>query len=97
MQNLAVELRNAGRFEEAESLQREAMTRFVRVHGEDSLEAATAYSALGALLKLKGELTEAETHYRKALAIRERELGPDDEKTLLIRQRLENLCTAGIG
>ncbi len=36
------------------------------------------------------------TNYRKALAIRERELGPDDEKTLLIRQCLEDLSAAGI-
>ena len=96
MQNLAVSLRDSGRLEEAEQLQRESMARHVRVHGEDSLEAATTYSAMGALLKLKGELTEAETQYRKALVIRERDLGPDDEKTLLIRQRLEDLNKAGL-
>lgn len=55
------------------------------------MEAAAAYSGLGALLKLKGELTEAESYYRKALAIREHELGADAEPTKLVRIRLEEL------
>ncbi len=91
MQNFAVSLRNAGRLDESEPLQREAMARFICVHGEASLEAANAYSAMGSLLKLKNEFIEAESYYRKALAIRERELEPDDEATVLVRTRLDAL------
>jgi tetratricopeptide (TPR) repeat protein len=95
MQNLAVSLRNTGRLVEAGSLQREVMARFIRVYGEDGLQTASSYSAMGALMKLKGEFAEAETYYRKALAIRERELGQDDEATLLVRQRLGELNIKG--
>lgn len=55
------------------------------------METAAAYSGLGALLKLKGELTEAESCCRKALEIRERELGADAELTKLVRKRLDEL------
>ena len=91
LQNYAVSLRNAGWLAEAEPLQREALARFVRVRGPDSLEAASALSAMGVLFKLKGNLKAAEEHQRRALAIRERELGPEDDATQLVRQRLEEL------
>lgn len=90
-QKFAVSLRNSGRIEEAEPLQREAMDTFVQLHGDESLEAASAYSAMGMLLKLKGDVVGADPHLRKALAIRERNLGSEDEKTRLIRQRLHEL------
>ena len=91
MQNLAVSLRNAGRLVEAEPLHREVMERNIRVYGEASLEAASTYSAMGALLKLKSELPDAETFLRKSLAIREEKLGPEDDATKLVRSRLDEL------
>jgi len=91
MQNLAVLLRDAGLLEEAESLQQEALDTFVRLHGADSLKAASAYSAMGMLMKMKGDLNGAEAMLRKALAIREQELGADAEPTMLVRRRLEEI------
>ena len=58
------------------------------MYGADSLEAASAHSALGMLLKLKGDRKGAEEYLRKALAIREKELGPEDDATVLVRERL---------
>jgi len=91
MQNLAVALRNAGRLEEAEPLQQESLDIVVRLNGADSLEAASAYSAMGMLLKMKGDLNGAEALLRKALTIRDRELGADAKPTMLVRERLEEL------
>jgi len=67
------------------------VARFIRVYGEDDLESTPAYSGLGALLKAQGNFEEAEQYYRKALAIRERELGADDDSTKLIQARLTDL------
>ena len=97
LQNLAVLLRNAGRLGDAEPFQREALARFIRVHGEDSLEAASAHSALGALLVLKRSWRAAEQSLRTALAIRKDKLGPDDEATQLVQQRLNDLLAEEIG
>jgi len=91
LQNLAVALRNAGRLENAEPHQRDATARLIDSEGGDSLAAASGYSALGNLLKLKGQSDEAEALYRHALAIRERELGADAEPTKLVRTRLDEL------
>jgi hypothetical protein len=96
LQNLAVLLRNAGRLGEAEPLQREALARFIRVHGEDSLEAASAHSAMGALLVLKRSWRAAEQSLLIALTIRKDKLGPDDEATQLVQQRLNDLLAAKI-
>ncbi len=95
LQNFAVFLRNAGRLEEAEPLQRDALARIVHAKGEDSIEAASAYSAMGELMKLKGNIADAAQFLRKALAIRERELGVDNELATLVRKRLENLPKTG--
>jgi tetratricopeptide (TPR) repeat protein len=91
MQNLAVRLRDAGHLDEAEPIQCEAMRRFIHVYGEGSVEAATTYSATGELLRLKGDLAGAEGFYRRALAIRELELGPAADATDIVRRRLEKL------
>lgn len=81
LRSLAVSLRDAGRLDEAEPLYRDFMARCIRVQGEDSPIAAKAYSAMGDLLTLKGELPEAETFLHKARAIRERKLGPGTAPT----------------
>lgn len=86
--NQAVALRNAGFLEDAEPLQLEAMALVVKVHGADSLDAACTYSATGALLKLQGEMAQAQAYFCKALEIRERELGLNDDLTQLVRTRL---------
>ena len=95
LNNLAVFLRNVGRLEEAEPLQREAVVRIVRANGEDSIQAASTYSAMAVLMKLKGERNEAEKYLRKALLIRQKKLGSDNPATQLVRKRLEELLTSG--
>lgn len=41
-------------------------------------------------MRLKGEPAEAESYFRRALAIRERELGPENEATQLALIRLQS-------
>jgi len=89
LQVLANILRIAGKLDEAEPLQREAAKRFARLHGDDSIQAATGYIALGALLELKSNFDEAKQNFCKALEIREQELGKDAVQTKLVRRRLE--------
>ena len=92
LQNAAVSLRNAGALDFAGPLQRRALELAVRQHGESSTEAASAYSALGRLLALQGLTAEAHQMYGSALTIREQLLGPDDEATVLVRERIAELC-----
>ena len=89
--NQAVALRNRGHLADAEPLQMQALALMIKVYGAESLNAASTYSATGALLKLMGELENARTYFCKALEIRERELGPDAELTLLVRARLREM------
>lgn len=89
--SIAVDLRNAGHLDEAEPLQFQAVALAIKAYGEDSLNAAVAFSAMGALLKLKGEMAQALTYLSKSLEIRERELGPDAELTQLVKARLREL------
>ena len=90
MNNIAVDLRNVGHLD-AEPLQFKAMALMVKAYGEDSLNAASAYSAMGALLKRKGEMAQALTYFSKALEIRERKLGRGADLTQLVRARLREL------
>ena len=89
--NIAVALRNAGNLEDALPLQMKALEMMVKAYGDESLSAASAYSATGALYKLMGESEEASRYFHKSLEIRERELGSDAELSLLVRTRLRGL------
>jgi tetratricopeptide (TPR) repeat protein/ribosomal protein S27E len=91
MQNLAVSLRDAGDIEKSEQLQREVMSHFISLHGKESLKVASAYSAMGKLMSIKGNIGEAESYYRKALVIRQTQLGENDKLTSLVRLRLNEL------
>lgn len=95
VQNAGVAMRNAGELDLAEPLLRKAVELAARDHGVDGPEAAAACSALGRLLALKGSTTEAHRMYRRALAIRERSLGPDAEATRLVRDRIAELHALG--
>lgn len=89
--NLGCSLRDAGKLAEAESLLMNALEHWVRMFGAESIEAAAGYNALGELMKLKGDVTQAIEWSLKALAIREQELGPEHESTQLVRHRLLEL------
>ena len=89
--NQAVALRNAGNLVDAEPLQWTAMALTIKAHGDDGLQAASTYSAMGQLLKLNGDLEQALTYFCKSLEIRARELGPAAELTQLVRARLREM------
>ena len=89
--NMAVALRNTGNLEDALPLQMKALEMMVKAYGDESLSAASTYSATGALYKLTGESEEASRYFHKALEIREREMGSDAELSLLVRTRLREL------
>jgi nephrocystin-3 len=91
IQDLASSLRQSNQLGRASLLQDEALGRFVLVYGEGSLEAARAYSEMGQLLTMKGEVSEAEALLRKALTILERELGTDHSATQVGRIRLDEV------
>jgi hypothetical protein len=46
---------------------------------------------LGFLLKALGDLSGAQFHYERALAIFALRLGPDDPRTKIVQENLENL------
>ena len=90
-QNLAVSLRQAGQVDDAVPLIRDVVDRRIRLSGDNSLETASALSALGTTLHQTGDYNGAEEAYRKALAIRMEKLGPDDPATQLVQGRLDAL------
>jgi len=75
---LASLLRQMGRFDEAESLAREALERDRKQQGEESFNAAADWAGLGEILEARGGLEAAEEAYRTSVAMRERTLQPDD-------------------
>lgn len=70
-----------GRWSEAEPYLKEATGIWSKNHGPDSLEAAVGYNALARNLDNQGRLVEAETTYRRVLAIQRRLLPADHSDT----------------
>jgi len=91
IQNLAVAIRDSGDLEKAESLLLKVIEGFIRLDGVDSLNVAGSFSAMGKLMSLKGDMSAAKIYYQKALDIRQAKLGENDELTLLVRSRLNEL------
>ena len=89
--NLAVDLRNAGDLVAAEPLQKKAVTMTIQANGDDSIDAAIVYSATGELLKRKGEIETSLRYFHKALKIREREFGVDAPLCQLVRTRMREM------
>jgi tetratricopeptide (TPR) repeat protein len=65
-------------FEEAENLLAEAEMNFQKSEGANSLHAALASADLAEVYDSEGKYAESEASYRKALAIQEARLNPDD-------------------
>jgi tetratricopeptide (TPR) repeat protein len=63
---------------EAENLLAEAATNFAKSEGSNSLHLALASVYLGDVYESEGKYAESEASYRKALAIQEARLSPDD-------------------
>jgi tetratricopeptide (TPR) repeat protein len=83
--NAANIARKAGRYGEAISLHKEALELKLRAFGEESVQAAISYNALGEVYLQAGELSEAEKVFAKALKARDNvafgglELGPRND------------------
>lgn len=90
-QGFAVSMRAAGNNREALLLQKESCTIAAKVFGPLSLEAASSYSSMGALLNAMTDKVTARRYLEKSLKIRMRELGPAHEMTQLVRQRIAEL------
>lgn len=76
--NLALVLRMAGRWREAEGYYRRALGICAAELGDESDAYANALHNLAAVLEQRGRYGEAEPLYRGALRIREASRGPDD-------------------
>ncbi len=70
LSGLAAVYVEAGRLDEAEPLQREVLALAERLHGPESLSVATAASNYGRTLEWQGRLADAESLYRRGIAIR---------------------------
>src|SRR5882672_7680145 len=70
-------LAQEGRYGEAITLARKLTNEAERASGRQSLLTATTLVVLAQALQAQGEMAEAETVLRRALAIREKALGPN--------------------
>lgn len=70
-----------GRWSEAEPYLKEATGIWSKNHGPESLEAAVGYNALARNLDNQGRFVQAETTYRRVLAIQRRLLPADHSQT----------------
>jgi tetratricopeptide (TPR) repeat protein len=94
LNQMAVGLRIDEDFDAAKKVQMRAMKLMIAAHGENSLNAAVTYSSAGELMKLMGNIPFAINLFQRAIGIRERELHPDHELTVLVRNRLREVSRA---
>lgn len=81
LNNLALLLMNAGRYDESEALYLEATAMNRTLHGAEHPDVATALNNLGLFYRTKGDLARAGQAYLDALAMRRKLLGPDHPET----------------
>src|SRR5689334_51780 len=72
-----VELYQAGRYEEAEPLLKEALAQSQREFGSEDPVIASLSSRLALLYDAQGRYAEAEPLYKRAIALDEKALGPE--------------------
>jgi ankyrin repeat protein/tetratricopeptide (TPR) repeat protein len=82
MNNLAAVLRDQGKYQEAESMHRQALATRERLLGKEHPDTLTSMNNLAAVLRDQGKYQEAESMHRQALATRERLLGMEHPDTL---------------
>jgi tetratricopeptide (TPR) repeat protein len=95
LHNFCDSLREEGLTSEVEPLLHRLLHYLMSNYGSDVLIVTPALIALGELLLSKGERDEAICLVKQAYDIRLRELGPDDEKTILAKRRLNDAKSAG--
>ena len=81
--NLAVTLRDQGKYAEAEAMHRHALAIRLKALGEDHPHTAHSYNNLAGTLGDQGKYAEAEAMFRRALAIQLKALGEGHPDTAL--------------
>ncbi|HTN85194.1 MAG TPA: CHAT domain-containing tetratricopeptide repeat protein [Sorangium sp.] len=90
----AVELEQAGRYDEAIPLARRALELRERALGSEHPHVAISLNNLAWLLQTKGDYAAAEPLFRRALAISERALGPEHPSVAIALNNLALLLKA---
>jgi serine/threonine-protein kinase len=101
MGNLAANLADAGRYAEAESLERQVLAGFRTLHPQGHPDVGWALHLLADLTRETGRYAESETLHVQALELRRRVLGPDHPSTMatlnnlaILRYRMDDLAGA---
>ena len=87
----AIELYQAGKFNEAIPIAQEAVELSEKVLGPDHADTATALNNLAMLYLSLGDYAKAEPLFQRALNIREKALGPDHADTAAALNNLGEL------
>ncbi len=89
--NLGLLLMHQGRYEEAEAILTDTLTREEALFGAEHPETLATYDNMGLLMQEYGRLDEAEPYFRKSLDGHTRLFGEDDPKTLAALNNLGGL------
>ena len=87
--NLAVLLKDQGKYAEAEPLFRRAIEIDEKALGKDHPDVANDYNNLAGLLQDQGKYAEAEPLYRRAIEIFQTNLGPDHPNTFAAKRNYD--------
>jgi tetratricopeptide (TPR) repeat protein len=82
MSNLAVVLRDQGKYEQAEEMQRQALGLHETALGKDHPDTLRCMNSLALVLRGQGKYEQAEEMHRQALGLQETALGEDHPDTL---------------
>lgn len=82
LNNLAIVVREQGKYEEAEVMHREALSVRERVLGKEHRDTLTSMNDLAIVLSVHGKLVEAVEIHRGLLAVTEKVLGKEHPDTL---------------
>lgn len=89
--NMASALRVLDRYDEAFMHSNESLLMRLALHGEMNEDVANSYNQLGSLHYNAGKFADAESSWRKALAIQEQVLGDHHPKTLVTAANLSTV------
>ena len=91
LSDLALVLRDQGKYAEAEALQREALELRRKLYGNEHPEVALAQNSLALMLRSEGKLAESEKIHRETLAMQTKMFGHEH---LAVATSLNNLALA---
>jgi tetratricopeptide (TPR) repeat protein len=82
MNNLALVLRNQGKYKEAETMHRQELELSEKVLGKEHPDTLTSMNNLAEVLRDRGKYEEAEVMHRQTLGLKEKVLGKEHPDTL---------------